>query len=110
MASRRDGGSREGDADRGDGSESSTGLFSAKEADQGDLPRVSSVAQSGAQGDSLGSDRIPLRAGAAAAAADRPLARAARRAVAANEQRSSRERLTLIRIFEELRGLGYAGS
>jgi transposase len=28
----------------------------------------------------------------------------------ANEQRSSRERPTLIRIFEELRGLGYAGS
>ena len=29
--------------------------------------------------------------------------------LAANAARSSRERLTLIRIFEELRGLGYAG-
>jgi hypothetical protein len=28
----------------------------------------------------------------------------------ANEQRSSRERLTLVRIFEEMRGFGYAGS
>jgi transposase len=31
------------------------------------------------------------------------------RLLAANAARSSRERLTLIRIFEELRGLGYAG-
>ena len=31
------------------------------------------------------------------------------RMLAANEARPSRERLTLIRIFEELRGLGYAG-
>jgi len=27
----------------------------------------------------------------------------------ANEQRAARERLTLVRVFEELRGLGYAG-
>jgi hypothetical protein len=27
----------------------------------------------------------------------------------ANEEKSARERLTLIRVFEELRGLGYAG-
>ena len=27
----------------------------------------------------------------------------------ANEQRAARERLTLIRVFEELRGLGYEG-
>ena len=28
----------------------------------------------------------------------------------ANEDKAARERLTLIRIFEELRGLGYGGS
>ena len=31
------------------------------------------------------------------------------RLLAANAARSSRERLTLMRLFEELRGLGYAG-
>jgi hypothetical protein len=31
------------------------------------------------------------------------------RLLAANESKASRERLTLIRLFEELRGLGYAG-
>jgi hypothetical protein len=29
--------------------------------------------------------------------------------LAANEAKSGRERLTLIRLFEELRGLGYEG-
>jgi hypothetical protein len=53
-------GSREGDVDRGDGCEGTPGLFSAEEADQGDLPRVWAVAQSGAQSDPLGGDRIPL--------------------------------------------------
>ena len=32
------------------------------------------------------------------------------RLLVANESKSARERLTLIRLFEELRGLGYAGS
>src|SRR5258705_9252294 len=31
------------------------------------------------------------------------------RLLAANESKAARERLTLIRLFEELRGLGYAG-
>lgn len=31
------------------------------------------------------------------------------RLLAANAEKSARERLTLIRVFEELRGLGYAG-
>lgn len=32
------------------------------------------------------------------------------RLLAANESKTTRERLTLIRLFEELRGLGYAGA
>jgi len=31
------------------------------------------------------------------------------RLLAANDARAARERLTLIRLFEELRGLGYGG-
>jgi len=38
-----------------------------------------------------------------------PVKEALDRALAANETRPARERLTLIRIFEELRGLGYEG-
>ena len=44
-----------------------------------------------------------------AAAADRSVARPARRLLVANEGKPARERLTLIRVFEELRGLGYEG-
>src|SRR5213082_2260300 len=47
-------------------------------------------------------ERQPLpKMGAWSAALDRLLA--------GNESKAARERLTLIRLFEELRGLGYAG-
>src|SRR5438105_820441 len=63
-------GGRVGDANRGDDCQGSSGLFHSQEADQGDLPRASPVAQSRAQGDSVGSDRVSLRAASAAVAAD----------------------------------------
>jgi hypothetical protein len=63
-------GGRVGDADCGDDCQGSSGLFHSQEADQGDLPRVSPVAQSRAEGDSLRSDRVSLQAASAAIAAD----------------------------------------
>ncbi|MGC1890873.1 MAG: recombinase family protein, partial [Stellaceae bacterium] len=63
-------GGQVGDADCGDDCQGSSGLFHSPEADQGDLPRVSPVAQSRAQGDSVRSDRVSLRAASAAIAAD----------------------------------------
>ena len=64
----------------------------------------------GAQGAAVWGDGVPLRARGAAAAEDRAVARTSstgclRRTTA----KAARERLTLIRIFEELRGLGYEG-
>jgi hypothetical protein len=76
-------GSRFGDAGSGDDRKDPSRVFRSEEADQGDLPRVSGVAEGRAQLDGL---------------------------LLANQGKPARERLTLIRIFEELRGLGYEGS
>src|SRR5262244_2260826 len=55
-------GSQVGDADCGDDCQGSPGLLRSPEADQGDLPGVWAVAPSRAQGDSVGSDRVSVRA------------------------------------------------
>lgn len=62
------------------------------------------------QGAADRSDGIQLRAGGEAAVADRALAGGPGWLLAGNEGKPARERLTLIRIFEELRGRGYEGS
>jgi hypothetical protein len=103
-------GGQVGDAGSGDDREDPSGVFRPEEADQGDLPRVSGISESRAQGDPIGGDRVSLRARDAAAATDRSVARAADGVLLANEGKPTRERLTLIRVFEELRGLGYEGS
>jgi hypothetical protein len=61
------------------------------------------------EGEPLRSDRVSLRAGKAASAEGRPLRDTLDQLLSENETRSSRERLTLIRVFEELHGLGYEG-
>ncbi len=53
-------GSRDWDAGCGDDREDSSGVFRPREADQGDLPRASGVAESGAEGDPLGGDGVSL--------------------------------------------------
>ncbi len=53
-------GGRVGDAGSGDDREDPSGVFRAEEADQGDLPRVSGVAEGRAQGDPVGGDRVSL--------------------------------------------------
>ena len=58
------------DADCGDDCQGSPGLLHLPEADQSDLPRVWPVAPGRAQGDSVRSDRVSLRAQPAAIAAD----------------------------------------
>ena len=103
-------GGRVWDAGCGDDREDPPGVFRSEEADQGDLPRAAGVAEGRAQGDPVGGDGVSLRARPAAAAEDRPVAGAARRVCCWRTRRkAARERLTLIRIFEELRGLGYEG-
>jgi hypothetical protein len=73
-------GGQDGDAGGGDDRKDQARVFRSEEADQCDLLGVSGVAEGRAQGDPVGGDK------------------------------SAREQLTLIRIFEELRELGYEGS
>ena len=63
-------GGQVGDAGSGDDCEDPSGVFRAEQTDQDDLPRATGVAESRAQGDPIGGDRVSLRAGPAAAAAD----------------------------------------
>jgi len=67
-------GSRVGDAGSGDDREDPSGVFRPEEVDQGDLPRVSDIAEGRAQGDPVAGDRVSLRARSAADAADRSVA------------------------------------
>src|SRR4051794_41855405 len=70
-------GSRFWDADSGDDCEDPAGLFRPGEADQGDLPRVSGIAESRTQGGSVAGDRVPVQARPPAAATDRSVAQTA---------------------------------
>jgi hypothetical protein len=65
------------------------------------------VAEYRAEDPADGRDGLQLRARAAADAADRALAGQLEQFLSSNANKPARERLTLIRIFEELRGLGY---
>ncbi len=85
-------------------------VFFAEENDQGDLPRVGDFSKGRAEGYPHGGDRVSLRADAAADASAVAVARTARWLLKANAPKAARERLTLVRIFEELQGLGFGGS
>src|SRR3954466_12391175 len=63
-------GSRVWGGDSGDDWEDPAGLFCPGEADQGDLPRVSGIAEGCAQGDPVAGDRVPVRTRSPTAAAD----------------------------------------
>jgi hypothetical protein len=56
-------GGQVGDAGSGGDCEDPSGVFRAEQTDQDDLPRSSGVAESRAQGDPIGGDRVSLRAG-----------------------------------------------
>src|SRR3954447_9049723 len=71
-------GSRFWDADSGDDCEDPAGLLCPGEADQGDLPRVSSIAEGCAQGDPVAGDRVSVRTRSPTAATDRSVAQTAR--------------------------------
>jgi len=90
----------------GDDRQDTPGLFPAWQADQGDLPRVAGVAESGPEGHPIGCDRVSLRTFPPASAADRAVAGASRRA-------SGRERApaasTAIDHHSDLRGSRGAG-
>ena len=102
-------GSRGWDADCGNDCEGSASIFFARQVDQGDLPRAETVAESRPESHPLGRDFVPYeravqprpKLGQWTAALDELLE--------TNAAKPAREQLTLIRIFEELRGRGYGG-
>ena len=98
------------DAGGGDDCENSAGVFGRRHVDQGDLPRAAGVAEGSAEGVALGNNRVPLRAMRTADAADRAVeGEVLDRLLIENEAKPSRERLTLIRLFEQFRDVGYEG-
>jgi len=102
-------GSRVQDAGCGDDCEDPSGVLSRQEADQADLPRVAGIAEDGAEGRSVGRDGVHLRAQGPAEPKIGPWRGDLDDLLAENARRPKRERLTQIRIFEELRALGYDG-
>jgi hypothetical protein len=82
------------------------GRFSSGQADQNDLPGVGRIPQGGEEGDPVWGDRVRYQRGG------QPLPKIGSwrdtldRLLSQNEAKSSRERLTLIRLFEELRERG----
>jgi hypothetical protein len=108
-------GSRGWDAGGGDNCEDPSRLFCSRSADRGDLPRAWRIAQGGPQGHPF---RKIIRSEATEFRYERerqplpkmgPWSAELDRLLATNGSKAARERLTLIRLFEELRGLGYAG-
>ena len=84
--------------------------FVQGQVDQGDRPRPEGLAQHGSQGPAVGRDVVFLRAcRCSRARSSGDGRRELDRLLAANAEAPARERLTLIRIFEELRALGYEG-
>src|SRR6185437_783479 len=98
-----------GDADRGDDCPDPARALHQGQDDQGDRPRPEGVAEHGPEGAEVGRDLVRVRAGGAAAAKAGQWASELDGLLAANAAKSAREQLTLIRIFEELRGRGYDG-
>ena len=99
-----------GDVGCGDDRPDQAGAFCQRQVDQGDRSRAEGVAEHGAQGAAIGRDVFGVRAVGAAAAEAGAWHDDLDRMLLANEGKPARERLTLIRVFEELRGLGYEGS
>ena len=73
------------------------------------MPGAEAVADGGAESDPLGGDGVPLRTQRSTDAPARHVAMQLDQLLAANEVKPRRERLTLVRLFEALRGLGYEG-
>src|ERR1700678_1109100 len=102
-------GSRGWDAGGGDDCEDPSRLFCSWSADQGDLPRAWRIAQSSPQGHPFDATEFRYERETQPLPKMGPWSAELDRLLAANESKVARERLTLIRLFEELRGLGYVG-
>ena len=103
-------GGQVGDAGSGDNRQDPSGVFRPEQADQDDLPRVSGVAKGRAQANPVAGGRVSLRASRQPLPRIDPWRDQLDGLLLENEGKPARERLTLIRIFEELRALGYEGS
>ena len=84
--------------------------MSERPFDQEDQPGFGHFPDDGSEGPAFGGDVVPLRAPDAAPSEDRPLAIGAGGDAVGERARLKRERMTLMRIFQDLRILGYEGS
>jgi hypothetical protein len=102
-------GSLERDAGFGDGREDPPRVFCSEEVDQGDLPRAEGLAEGRAEGSATEAPAFHYERGEQPLPRIGPWQDALDRMLALNEAKPVRERLTLIRVFEALGGLGYEG-
>ena len=102
-------GSRGWDADRGDGGKDPAPARGAGQVDQGDLPRARDLAEVVRK--VLRSGETEFRYSRARQPQPKlgPWQAELERLLEANEARPRRERLTLVRVYEALLGLGYEG-
>ena len=98
------------DAGCGDDRQDTPGVFFAEEDDQGDLPRVADFSKGRAEGYSYGATEFRYERKRQPMPRLGPWREQLDGLLEANAQKAARERLTLIRIFEELQGLGFDGS
>src|ERR1700731_3636925 len=100
-------GGRDWNAGCGDDCQDTPSVLFPRQADQRDLPRAALIAEGGTEGNATEfhyeRSRQPLpRIG--------PWRQRLESLLEENESKAARERLTLIRLYEELRGLGFEGS
>ena len=93
----------------GDDCEDPAGVFSGQEADQADLPGVAGIAEHGAQVIRSGVTELTYERTVQPQPKIGPWKDKLDEMLAVNARKPKRERLTRIRIFEELRALGYDG-
>jgi hypothetical protein len=98
-----------GDEGRGYDRAGAPRVLRARSVDQGDLPGAPGLAQHGAKILGSGETAFVYERKVQPQPKIGPWREELDRLLAVNAARASRERLTLIRIFEALRGLGYEG-
>jgi len=101
---------RFGDVGRGDDSEDQGGVFHSGEVDQADLPGTEGIAEHGAQGGAVGCDELSYDRSTQPRPKIDPWRCELDEMLAENARQPKRQRLTLVRIYEELRNHGYDGS
>ena len=98
------------DAGCGDDRQDTSGIFFSGQSDQGDLPRAADFAQGSAEGHPDGATEFRYERSRQPMPRLGPWRERLEASLEANAQKPPRDRLTLVRIFEDMQGLGFDGS